>query len=47
MVRTTTSPEADLQFDAVRMSHLLSVAPYRGLHVEGSVAGPHRMVLVG
>src|SRR6516225_3124162 len=29
------------------MSDFLSVAPYRGLHVEGGVAGPHRVVLVG
>ena len=51
MEPTTTSPELsptpDLHFDAMDTSHLLGVAPYRGLHVESSVAGPYRVILVG
>ena len=51
MARTTTSPEfrpdADLHLDPVGAAHLLGVAPHRRLHVEGGVARPHGVVLVG
>src|SRR3984893_12546283 len=44
---TRIQSDADLHFDAVCTSHVLGVASYRSLHVEGSVAGPHRVVVVG
>jgi hypothetical protein len=45
LTRVQTHP--DLHLDAVRVSHLLGVAPHRGLHVVGRVARPHGVVLVG
>ena len=51
IARTTTSPElrpdAHLDRDPMRATHLLAVAAHGVLHGQRRIAGPHRMVLMG
>src|SRR3954447_868262 len=44
---TRAEPDSDLHLHAMAVAHRLSIAPYRGLHIESSVAGPHRVILMG
>jgi hypothetical protein len=40
-------PHARLHLQAVGAAHLFSVAAHGGLHRQGGVTGPHRVVFVG